>query len=264
MRKLCVITCVIVLLVGSVNAQDLEQKLLRLIDQNNLEQIYNNLTLIKQKFPDQPIPYYVEAFIERDADYASQLYRDFVERFPQSNYAASARYKLAQYNYARSEFQQAIDELDKLLTVHPASPLADAGAYLKIQSLLALDRKLDAINEYQKFVQIHPNSDFTTILKKDFGGSGSNQSDSGFSAAISSSANAFTIQVGAFSSEENARSLKDKITSRGYPAEISTKIVGQNLYYVVWVGNFESDEQAEAFGEIIKREFQILIRIVQK
>ena len=37
------------LIMGNTFAQDLEQKLLRLIDQNNLEQIYNNLTLIKQK-----------------------------------------------------------------------------------------------------------------------------------------------------------------------------------------------------------------------
>jgi hypothetical protein len=246
-------------------AQDLETKLLRLLEQNNLEAIYSNLTAIKQKFPAQPIPYYVEAFIERDADYAFQLYRDFVQRFPQSTYTASARYKMAQYFIARNDYEQAVTMVDEFLALHADSPLADDAQYLKITALLTTNRTSEANREFERMQAHFPNSQFKTVLLENFTAKPtSSVVATQEQPAPRQSTGVYTIQAGAFSNLENAQLLKTKITNRGYPAEITTKRIDHTTMYLVWIGNFQSEEQAEAFGELFKREFLMPVQVVQK
>ncbi len=263
-NKICIFftICFYVLLSSSVFSQDLETKLLRLLEQTELEQIYTTLSLIKEKFPKEPVPYYVEAFIERDADYAIRLYEGFIDRFPDSRYTPSARYKVAQYYVARNAYQRALPALDYILEIHPGDSIADDAAHLKIRTLLALNKKNEARREYDNFKRIYPKSYFKSILAFDF--KDTRNISPNRSASANQNGSNYTIQVGAFSSEENATLLSQKIVSRGYPAEVATKAVDRKLFHLVWVGNFGSKDQAEAFGELFKREFEVPIQIVKK
>ncbi len=246
-----------------VMGQDLEAKLLRLLEENDLDQIYNNLALIKEKFPDQPIPYYVEAFIEKDGDYAVRLYEDFVRNFPTSKYTASARYKIAQYYFLRKSYHVALNSLERLLEKHPDSPLCDDASYLKIRILLAMNRISEARETYKAFVSLYPDSFFRNILKIDFSDTDTRGSKA-TSNHIKKKRVQYTLQVGAFARTENANFMAQQISNRGYPTQLYEKVVNGKILHLVWVGNFESAEQAEAFSELFKREFDIPLRIVKK
>src|SRR6185369_13203468 len=57
---------------------------------------------------------------------------------------------------------------------------------------------------------------------------------------------AFSLQVGAFSTMENAGKLKHRFEELGYPVEISNKVMERKTLYVVWVGAFDTADQARA------------------
>ncbi len=58
----------------------------------------------------------------------------------------------------------------------------------------------------------------------------------------------YCVQVGAFSSEQNARRLSGELKKRGYESEVSEGVMQGKTFYRVRVGRFNS--RAEAEGEL--------------
>jgi cell division septation protein DedD len=67
----------------------------------------------------------------------------------------------------------------------------------------------------------------------------------------------FAVQVGAFSTTENANRQKRFFHSAGYPVEILNKVKGGRSFYLVWIGNFKSYDEAREFGNEVKRRYKI-------
>jgi rare lipoprotein A len=70
----------------------------------------------------------------------------------------------------------------------------------------------------------------------------------------------FTVQVGSFSSLENARALERSLGD-GFPGvEVVRRTVGADTYYRVWVGNFFRRADAKAMAErLASRGLSVLI-----
>ncbi len=58
----------------------------------------------------------------------------------------------------------------------------------------------------------------------------------------------YSIQIGAFSSRRNARSLAERTRSEGHQAEVVEIESGGRTLYAVWVGRFSSPRVAREFG----------------
>ncbi len=64
----------------------------------------------------------------------------------------------------------------------------------------------------------------------------------------------YCVQVGSFSSEQNARKLAAEIKKRGYAAEVGEGVLGGKIFYRVRVGRFGSRPEAERELERLKQD----------
>lgn len=68
----------------------------------------------------------------------------------------------------------------------------------------------------------------------------------------------YGIQVGAFSKKKNAIRLQQKIQAAGYRVDIYENFIdGKQLLYLVWVGIYLSEEDAQPDLTAIKSNFNI-------
>jgi len=63
----------------------------------------------------------------------------------------------------------------------------------------------------------------------------------------------YTVQVGSFTSPENAQALMRSLVGGSHGAEVVRRQVGSEAYYRVWVGNFPSRGDALAAAEQLAR-----------
>jgi hypothetical protein len=273
--KLCrlipFIVCLFFIISKTVPAQDLETRLQKLIESNKIQELRDNLELIKRKYKDSPIPFYADAFIERDADKAIVKYRSFIDRFPNSHFVANAKYKIAQYNYAKGLYHTARELLSDFSYTSSNSPYVDDAYYLMIRCLIALELNSRAEEEIKFFTKKFPKSPFKKLAQqelKQLKNKKSSRNERRYTDRYSRPQlnihRKYTIQVAAFRDQNNAIKQMEEIAGWGYPVEITTKIVDQNLFYLVWVGDFETDEEALNFGQNLKKKYGLSFRVVRK
>jgi tetratricopeptide (TPR) repeat protein len=74
----------------------------------------------------------------------------------------------------------------------------------------------------------------------------------------------FALQVGAFGSKERARAFTKKLAAKYKDVECVSATVDERTIYRVWVGNFESREEAEGFGKTNFMRKGMVYRVVMK
>jgi tetratricopeptide (TPR) repeat protein len=74
----------------------------------------------------------------------------------------------------------------------------------------------------------------------------------------------FSLQVGAFGSKERAAALTKKLAAKFKEAECVPAVIDERTFYRVWVGNFESRDDAENFGKIKLLREGLVYRVVVK
>jgi len=71
----------------------------------------------------------------------------------------------------------------------------------------------------------------------------------------------YTIQVGAFGTEEAAQKMLSQLSAKGYSGRIEQPSRGADRYFYVWVGEFTSTEPASRFQTRLKADgFQVYIK----
>ena len=253
--------------ISKVFSQNLDSKLQLLIEQNKIKELRVNIESAKKKYPYLHTIYYVEAFIEKDGEKAITQYKKFVERFPESPYVVNAQYKIAQFYFAKGLYRSAELLLYQVINSYPDSPYTDDANYLIIQSLLALETTGKAKKEIKNFKKIYPHSPFKKFADydlKQIEKQASYQLIKQNSQSTKDHGQNHTIQVGAFRNRENAVKQVNIVNTWGYTAEIIKKIIKNDLYYLVWIGEFETYDQALNFGEIFKKKYGLTFRVVKK
>lgn len=252
---------------ASVFGQDLEVKVQQLLEKNKLNELLANIETIKSKYPNNAIPFYIEALIEKDGEKAIENYRNFIKRFPESSYASQAKFKIAQYYFAKGLYPSARTLLDEILKTFPQLSFADHAHYLLIRCLIALDRSDQANNEADIFSERYDDSPFKKIVKSDlkqvekFRADEPEVKESKVRPTLQPEPY-FTIQIGAYLDQKNAINQKNKMIDLGYSAQIRARRIGEQVFHLVWVGHFETQEQAMNFGEIFKKKHDIAFRVV--
>jgi len=248
-------------------SQDIDEQLRRLIEQNKVDELRNNLEDVKNKYPQLYTPYYIEAYLETDGEKAFLKYKEFLKQFPQSPYVINAQFKIAQYYFARGLYRSAKQILNHIIENFPDSPFADDAHYLKIRSLSALEINDEAKSEIKSFLRKYSQSPFKNLAEqdlKDMDKAVSSSYPTSESEKPSRSYSTYAIQVGAFSQQDNAIKQMNTLAGWDYETEIIKKFVNNSLLYLVWIGNFETEEQALNFGEVFKKKYGMAFRVVQK
>lgn len=252
----------LVLFVGFyVHSQNIDQevaKYVRMIESGELERASEESGKLISSNPNHPGILYLQGRLSTDGIEALKFYQAVVDNFPKSEWADDALYKIYQYYYAVGLYRTADLKWKHLQKEYPQSP------YLRSQ--LSKDAKSmpDEVSETNKIdttksqttiklieqpVPTEPPPKLTDVKQPE----------------MSTSQNyVYTVQVGAFSTIENAKKQEKYFIDLGYEVEVTNKIRAGKSLYLVWVGNFRSAEEANKFKDEIKQKFKIESITVQK
>lgn len=266
-----------VFLANYAAAQHLENDLLAWLEKNGREELYRHLDSIKQKYPNSPVPLFLEAFIEEDGEQAVEIYRRIIQEYPQSQFADLSLLKIAQYYFALGSYVSARQYFDNLIDQFPESALVPEAKYLAARCLIATGYYSSAEEELKQVIKKYSNSPFKSQAKRDLSSLDqlskqeknapqlSNEKTSPVPQRTNHSQNGkYTIQIGAFQDQDNASRVKALYSEQGYLATLELKQLKGKRLYLVWIGEFETEDQAAKFGQVFKNLHGVSFHVVKK
>jgi tetratricopeptide (TPR) repeat protein len=279
MKKLIlyILLLLFVLISGSVGAQDFEDDLVSWLEKHSKEELKSRLETIKKKYPNSAVLIFLEAYVEEDGDRAVDLYKQLVEKFPGSKFTSNALFKLAQYYYAVGSYVSARQYVDNLVDQFPGSPLVPEAKFLAARCLIATGYYVAAEEELKDIIKKFSKSpcknyakaeltSLNELEKQSINPPQSENVPTDFKQPIENfeGNGKYTIQIGAYQDKNNALKQKDLYSQQGYLASVETKYVNNSLLYLVWIGDFETEDQAARFGEVFKNLHGISFHVVKK
>ena len=258
-------------------AQYLESDLLAWLEKNGRDELNRRLDFINRKYPNSPVPLFLEAFIEENGERAIEIYQRIIREYPQSQFADRSLLKVAQYYYALGSYISARQYLDNLVDQFPESLLIPEAKYLAARCFIALSYYSSAEDELKQVIKKYSDSPFKAQAKRDLtllkelssqdrdspqiGDEKMNPVSQRENLSLSSK---YAIQIGAFREKDNALKLKTIYSDRGYLTTLESKYLDGDLLYLVHVGEFETEEQAARFGEVFKTVHGVSFHVVRK
>jgi tol-pal system protein YbgF len=112
--------------------------------------------------PPPPRELYSQAYADYargNYDLAIQEYREYLRNYPNTDLSDNAQYWIGECNFSKGKFGEAIDAWNELLRDYPASDKIPDARYKKGVTLERLGRRREALVEYRNVVERYPNSE---------------------------------------------------------------------------------------------------------
>jgi tetratricopeptide (TPR) repeat protein len=202
------------------------QRRLEMIKNGQADELKTELPSLLTKYQNDPGVLYLQGVLTSDGSEAVKIFQSVVDNFPKSEWADDALYKAYQYYYSIGLYKTATQKYDQLKRAYPGTD------YLALGELSQANRETEAV---QKPASAH-------------------DADNG----------TFAVQVGAFSTAENANKQKRFFHNVGYPVEILNKVKRGKSFYLVWIGNFKSNDEARKFASELKRKYTLDTIVVER
>lgn len=235
MKKL---TALLILTTLSLNAQFTTQDVrdrLEIIHSGKSEQVRRELPILLRQYPNDAGVQYLDAYLTTNGDQAVKKYQAIVERFPDSEWADDALYKVYQYYYAIGLYKTADAKMAQLNQQYPNSIYAKREAKKEEPLTISQPAFREAETEKPSAVPL-PEREVT----------------------LSSTSGQYAVQVGVFSREETARKEAMRFTSvTGKNASVFPKQSGGKTVFAVVFEGFQSENSARSFGAELKTKYNI-------
>jgi len=210
--------------------------MLKAIDSGDIETAQSGLKRLKTSQPGDPSVIYLDALLSSDGKTALLKYQKVAQSFPKSRYADAAVWRIYSYYYASGLYNTAQKYYDELKEKYPSS---------------------DYLNNQESTIHVESNQIETDQVKTEVpvisGTKEVSEADKVYN---------YTIQGGAFLLPENARKLKNTFENAGYFSEVKQKKVGGSTFSIVYIGRFETEEDAKTFLTDLNKRQKIEGRIV--
>lgn len=227
--KTLLIAVLFVALASAQEGQPDVQRRLEMIERGQGEAVKSELPALMTNYQNHPGVLYLQAVLTTDGSEAAKLYQNIVDNFPKNEWADDALYKLYQYYYSIGLYKTGDQKLQQLRQEFPFSTYAVA----------------EKPQESPKAPQEPP-------------------SDVKPTGSVEKYPTSFTVQVGAFSTLQNAEELKAKFEKENYSSNIFTIVNDGRKLHKVWVGEFQTYEDAKRFTAEIRRQFGLESIVVSR
>lgn len=211
------------------------EKQLEKVEYGDYQSAVSDLNELKKEHPNNPSVIYLDALLTRDAKDAFEKYKIISDVYPSSKYADASIFHIYSYYYAAGNYTNASRYLDRLRTYYPAS------SYLKMIDNKSSDDK----------IKRNPSSTES--------GSKSRKLEDKSNKELFE----YTIQTGAFLISSNAEKLQKIYLSEGLETEIRQKKVAGSNFFVVYIGKFRTENEAQNYLINLNREKKIEGRVVK-
>jgi len=202
------------------------EKRLEMIKNGQADEVKVELPSLLTKYQNHPGVLYLQGVLTSDGSEAVKIFQSVVDNFPKSEWADDALYKTYQYYYSVGLYKTAVQKYERLKQAYASSP------HLVHGESPSVDPEADAVEK----PSLTGGSDRGT----------------------------FAVQVGAFSTAENASKQKRFFHNVGYPVETLNKVKRGKSYYLVWIGNFKSYDEARKFRNTMKGRYKIEPIVVER
>ncbi len=206
------------------------QRRLEMIERGQLEAVRAELPTLVTNYQNHPGVMYLQAILTTDGTEASKVYQSIVDNFPKSEWADDALYKLYQYYYSIGLYKTGDQKLQQLKQEYPFSAYAATTASEE-------ETKAKPQEPPAQVASPNPVQKYTT---------------------------SFTVQVGAFSTLQNAEELRAKFERENYASNIFTIMNNGRKLHKVWVGEFQTYEEAKRFTGEIRTKFHLESIVVSR
>ena len=240
-----------------MNAQNVDMYL-SLIEKGNSNGVTENLPELISKYPSDPGVLYLKSLLTEDGDSAIKQYKNIIKNYPESKYAANSAMKLGEYFYARGLYTQSANLLKNIPGKYPRFKEMQRLTDLMINSFNAIG-EADSAKYYGLIIK----SMFPAIdadVKED------NRKLSQVFDFKKKKLNKgpYVVQIGAFSSEENAKRLKLQVSQLGHDVSINNVQSNGKTFFAVRVNRYNTKMKAEQIGKDIKSKLGVSYRVLYR
>ena len=250
-----------IILVSNSFAQNIELYL-SLIDEGKTEGVRENLPELISKYPNNPGVLYIKALLTQDGNESIDIYEKILKRYPSTKFAPYSAMKIGEYFYARGLYTQAAKLLKNIPIKYPRFSDIQRATNLMVNSFNAIG-EADSARYYGLIIK-------SMFPRVDIGIDRSEKNDRPlsqvfeFNKKASLSLGPYVIQVGAFSTKNNAEKLKMQISHLGHDVSINNVESNGKILYAVRINRFKSKKQAEIVGKDIKTKIGINYRVLYR
>ena len=239
------------------NAQNTELYL-SLIKEGDFEGVKENLPELLSKYPSDPGVLYLNALLTIDGESAIEMYKDIIKNYPDSKYAAISAMKLGEFFYARGLYTQSANLLKNIPMKYPRFEDMQRLTDLMINSFQAIG-EADSAKYYALVIK----SMFPKI-ETDIKVSNKKLAQVFDFKKKTKSLGPYVIQIGAFSSKENAKRLKLQVSQLGHDVSINKVDSNGKTFFAVRINRYKSKRKAEEVGKDIKSKLGVNYRVLYR
>tara|TARA_Y100000591_G_scaffold9909_1_gene7787 strand:+ start:318 stop:1082 length:765 start_codon:yes stop_codon:yes gene_type:complete len=229
-----------------------------LIEEGELDGVKESLPELLSKLPNDPGVLFLRATLTEEGESALEQYKYIVKNFPSSIYAPEAAMKIGEYFYARGLYTQCASLLKNIPVQYPRYPQMQRLTDLMINSFNAIG-EADSAKYYSLIIKSMFPAIETNVETKD------NKLSQVFSfRKKNENLGPYVVQVGAFSSKENANRLRLQISQLGHDVSINKVDSNGKNFFAVRVNRYKSKMQAEEIGRDIKSKLGVNYRVLYR
>ncbi|MFC1550904.1 outer membrane protein assembly factor BamD [Candidatus Neomarinimicrobiota bacterium] len=268
------IILIFTLLIGFAMAQDIDVYL-SMLKNGQIEQVQQSLADLETQYPNNDGVQFLKILTVVNGDLAQELFEDFIQRYPNSNYTDDAEIKIGEYLYARGLYSQAGNRLRYIPLKYPDTEHLGRAVSLLTKSYQATGEQ-DTLEYYLSlYDKQFGNTNFDEIItmsEKLVESETVEIANIEDSPAIVPNENAtivqaqkfrpWVIQVGAFRAESNANRVKGRIERSGDFEVVVVKTYDDGLtIYAVQIVRYDSKIEAERVGRTISESLGVDYRV---
>ncbi len=239
---------------------------------DQLDELEELLPDLERDYPNHPVVMFFKGVFEQDALNALVSFEKVHKQFPDSQFADESLFRMGQYYYSTGDYSTARQVFQQFIRQYPQSGIIDRVQYLFCQSYYG-EGKLDSSYMFlQAFVKNAQSSPFVNMavmdlenedLWKELEKNTKPAQPKPKPVPQTKEVYHYSIQIGAFSVQENAVKVKEKFQPDHY-VEIREKQVRDRTFYAVWVGRFQDRESAMQYAHKHIDQYKIEYKIVKR
>jgi len=240
---LIIIASVFLFLSATTEAQtDRIKYYLQLAAQGRLDEIKRDLPDLLIDYPDDPGVMLVHAVVVEDISKSASIYEKIVEKYPRSQFADEAYWRLIQFYALRGDTTTASRYLDKYIESFPNS------VYLITSSeILRAARAISKSSGKTTIIQLPKKTIQPEIVP-------AAKPDTEPKKTAVAGKTTYGLQVGIYSTMDAAKSEVERFKGMRLKAEIMNKTINGAEKFAVVIGDYSTRESAVAAKNIVQQE----------
>jgi len=229
-----------------------------LVEEGELSGVKENLPELLSKYPKDPSVLFLRALLTEDGESAINQYKYILKNFPKSKYSPEAAMKIGEYFYAKGLYTQSASLLKNIPIRYPRYPQMQRLTDLMINSFNAIG-EADSAKYYSLIIKSMFPAIETNFEPED------NKLSQVFSfRKKTEDLGPYVVQIGAFSSKNNAKRLKLQVSQLGHDVSINKVESNEKTFFAVRVNRYKSKRKAEEIGKDIKSKLGVNYRVLYR